>query len=209
MKHSAAIRVRPRLIAFALAVTAIAVAASVGTGAASTAPGASISLHGSGVRGGGDAAFAFSVKAHTPADSVGVYGTFSGTFPQIPSLESANPLATFSGVVTCLQATAGRPNTVTYGGIVTSGFGYDLTSPVGISQNQQDLAGDWFVTTVQDPARNQPDTIGSVAWGDRSFYTSLGYTSFSSVCDNPLAAQGTTNQDPLLSGDIHIRPHTS
>jgi hypothetical protein len=117
-------------------------------------------------------------------------------------------LATFSGVVTCLQR-SGSGDTVTYGGIVTSGFGYDLTNPGPISQNQRDLAGDWFVASLADPAGSQPDTMGSVVWGDRAFYTSLGYTSFSSVCDNPEAAQGTTNQLPLLSGDIHIGPPTS
>jgi hypothetical protein len=198
---------------------AVAGTASVGTGAASAAPGASIALNGSGVRGGGAAAFAFSVHASTPADSAGVYGTFSGTFPQTPSLESANPLATFSGVVTCLQSSG---NTVTYGGIITLGYGYDLVSnqPSPISQNERDLAGDFFVTTVADPAGSQPDTIGSVVWGDRAYYTTpnfftapdgsfVNYSSFSSVCNNPEATQGTANQSPLLSGDIHIGPPTS
>jgi hypothetical protein len=205
----------------AVAVTAIAVAASVGTGAASTAPGASIALNGSGTRAAGIPASAlmFSVNAHTPADSVGVYGTFSLTFPEIQGLETANPLATFSGVVTCLQR-SGSGDTVTYGGIVTSGFGYDLTSLSSISPNQRDLAGDWFVTTVTDPAGTQPDTIGSVTWGDRAFFTTqnlftapdgsyVNYTSFSDVCNNPEPAQGTANQSPLLSGDIHIGPPTS
>jgi hypothetical protein len=191
MKRPTASRVRPRLIMFALAVTAIAIAAPVSIGAASTNPGDHIEVMGSGVR-TGSVPFTFSLNAHTPAHSVGVYGTFSGSFPG---------LVQFSGEVTCLKASGGI---VTVGGVITEGYGIDPSGPGGYGQGPRDLTGDWFFTTVQDPPGDQPDTMGLNQWGDRSFYTSLGYTSFSSVCDNPYPAVGGTTQLPLSSGDIHI-----
>jgi hypothetical protein len=45
--------------------------------------------------------------------------------------------------------------------------------------------------------------MGHNAWGDRSFFTSQGYPSLSSICANATTVLGTT-QFPLTSGDIHI-----
>lgn len=45
--------------------------------------------------------------------------------------------------------------------------------------------------------------MGYVDWGDRGYFASEGFSSFASLCDNPVADLGTT-QFPLSSGDIKI-----
>jgi hypothetical protein len=191
-RFKTALRARPRLIALGLAVTAVAIAAPLGAGAASSSTGAPIVVLGSGVRSPND--FVFTINAHTPADSVGVYGTFSGDYPSLPS----NVAPDFSGVVTCLHAGG---NTVTVGGIITQGAGVD-----GPNYNvPNDLAGDWYFAIVQDPPGGQPDTMSGNSFGPRSYFTSLGYTSFSSVCNNATAdPEIGTSHNLLTSGDIHI-----
>lgn len=108
-------------------------------------------------------------------------------------------VATFSAEVTCLQVSG---NTATIGGVVTAGYGYDDNFA-----SQNDLTGDWFITTVQDnshqPNGSPLDTMGLIDWGDRAYFASEGFNSFTSLCDNPAADIGTA-QFPLNSGDIII-----
>jgi hypothetical protein len=152
--------------------------------------------------------FTFSVRATSPARPDGAYGTFSGSFPHDPffrdGVSAPGDFATFSGDVTCLQVSG---DTATIGAVITSGYGYDsVTTGDGLSQDQRDLTGDWFITTAQDPkGQDAPDRIGYVDWGDGTYFTtaSYGYTSFSPMCSDPAADLGTA-QFPLASGDIRI-----
>jgi hypothetical protein len=186
----------------AAAITAAAAAGVLGASApsfASTGAGAHVS--GSGVRSAssaGDVPFTFSFNAiAAPAPSDGVYGTFSGSFPHDAPFPAPGPFATFHGAVTCLRVSGDK---ATIGGVFTSGYGYDDT----YTQGHRDLTGDWFVTTVQDPAATgSPDTMGYIDWGDRSYFADQGFKSFVSLCDNPAADLGTA-QFPLSSGDIKI-----
>jgi hypothetical protein len=132
-----------------------------------------------------------------PAPSDGVYGTFSGSFPYDAPFPAPGPFATFHGAVTCLKVSG---DNATIGGVLTSGYGYDDTYTHG----HRDLTGDWFITTVQDPAATgSPNTMGYIDWGDRSYFANQGFKSFVSLCDNPAADLGTA-QFPLSSGDIKI-----
>jgi hypothetical protein len=47
--------------------------------------------------------------------------------------------------------------------------------------------------------------MGYIAWGDRTYFTTAGYgyTSFSSMCNDPTADLGTA-QFPLASGAIRV-----
>jgi hypothetical protein len=151
--------------------------------------------------------FTFSVHATSPVRRDGTYGTFSGSFPHDPyfrnGASASGDFANFSADVTCVQVSG---DTATIGGIITSGYGYDgVTVGDGFSQDQVDLAGDWFITTAQDPRGGSPDTMGYVDWGDRTYFTTAGYgyTSFSSMCNDPAADLGTA-QFPLASGDMGI-----
>jgi hypothetical protein len=145
--------------------------------------------------------FTFSFDARALAPPSGVNGTFSGSFPHdpfAPCCQAPGDFATFTGTVTCLRVNG---DTATVGGRFTSGFGYDGfydTPP-------HNLAGDWFITQVQDPGGNAPDTLGYMDWGSRAYFLSAGYgySSFDSMCDNPEADLGTS-QFPLSYGDISI-----
>lgn len=169
-----------------------------------------IHVIGAGVRAAipGDPAsqFTFSIDARSAsAQANGVKGTFSGSFMRDALFRTASGnFATFSGVVTCLQVNG---NMTTIGGVITSGYGYDsdLSGPEGFSQDKRDLTGDWFITTAQDPKGNEsPDTLGFVDWGERAYFVAIGFSSFRSLCNNPVADLGT-DQFPLVSGDIKIR----
>jgi hypothetical protein len=195
-------------MALSVAITAITLAGPVNAGAATSTNGDH--AIGSGVRAASsstDVPFTFSVHAVSPARPGGVYGTFSGSFPHDPffrdRVSAPGDFATFSGDVTCLQVSG---DTATIGGVITSGYGYDgVTTGDGFSQDQVDLAGDWFITTAQDPYGGSTDTMGYIDWGDRTYFTTAGYgyTSVSSMCNDPTADLGTA-QFPLASGDIRI-----
>jgi hypothetical protein len=185
-------------IVLILAVAAIAITAPVNAGAASSDPPNAVRVSGSGVRAAssaGDVPFTFSLDATTAALGHGATGTFSGSFPHDPAFPAPGNFSTFSGVVTCLQVDG---DTATIGGIITSGYGYDdnFTSP-------SNLAGDWFITTVQDPEDGAPDTMGYNDYGDRTYFATQGFSTFDSLCDNPAGDLGTS-QFPLVSGDITI-----
>jgi len=79
-----------------------------------------------------------------------------------------------------------------------SGYGYDDNFV-----SQSNLAGDRFITTVQDSGDGSPDTMGYNDYGDRTYFASQGFSTFDSLCDNPAGDLGTS-QFPLLSGDITI-----
>ena len=169
-----------------------------------------IHVIGAGVRAAvpGDPAsqFTFSFDAWSAsAEPNGVEGAFSGSFQRDALFRTApGNFATFSGVVTCLQV---KGDMTTIGGVITSGYGYDsdLRGPEGFSQDKRDLSGDWFITTAQDPKGNESaDTVGYVDWGDRAYFVAIGFSSFGSLCNNPVADLGT-DQFPLVSGDIKIR----
>lgn len=214
MKRSTSSHVGKTLILFGLAIAALTLAAPLAAGAAASASTDAISVTGSGVRGGvpGDpaATFAFSFDARTPPTGSSVVdGTFDGSFPHDPNFRNGvsapGNFATFSGAVSCLQLNGG---TATIGGIITSGYGYDgdPSTPDLFSLNQHDLAGDWFIAVAQDlKGGKTPDTIGFVDWGDSNYFLNAGYgyTSFTSMCDDPAADLGTA-QFPLLSGDLNI-----
>ena len=195
---------RPRLSALALVITVLTLTGSLVAGAASATPPGAAYVSGSGVRAPSsatDVPFTFSFDARTLAPPNGINGTFSGSFPHDPfasCCQAPGDFATFSGQVTCLQVSG---DTATIGGRITSGYGYDgfYDTP------QHNLAGDWFITQVQDPGGEAPDTMGYVDWGNRDYFLSAGYgyTSFDSMCDDPAADNGTT-QFPLSSGDITI-----
>jgi hypothetical protein len=195
---------RRRVSALGLAVSVIALASAAAAGPAFAAPQGAIYVSGSGVRAPSsttDVPFTFAFDARTLAPPNGVNGTFSGSFPHdpiTPCCQAPGDFATFSGTVTCLQVGG---NTATIGGIITSGYGYDGFYNTG----QHKLAGDWFITQVQDPSGDAPDTLGYIDWGNRAYFLSAGYgyTSFDSMCDNPQADLGT-DQFPLNSGDITI-----
>lgn len=185
----------------AAAITAAAPLGLIGMSAPSFAStGAGTHVRGSGVRSAssaGDVPFTFSFNAiTTPASSDGVHGTFSGSFPHDAPFPAPGNFATFHGTVTCLKV---HGDTATIGGVLTSGYGYDDT----YTQGQRDLTGDWFITTVQDPASGSPDTMGYIDWGDRGYFANQGFSSFASLCDNPAADIGTA-QFPLSSGDVKI-----
>jgi hypothetical protein len=185
----------------AVAITAAATLSLLGISAPSFASiGAAAHVRGAGVRSpssAGDVPFTFSFNATaTPASSDGVYGTFSGSFPHDPPFPAPGNFATFHGAITCLKVSGDK---ATIGGVFTSGYGYDDT----YRQGHRDLTGDWFITTVQDPASGAPDTMGYIDWGDRGYFAHQGFSSFASLCDNPAADLGT-NQFPLSSGDIKI-----
>jgi hypothetical protein len=212
MKRSTHSHVRKPYLLW-LAATSIALAGPVTAAAASKSGADPIRVTGTGVRAGipGDPTpFMFSFDAAAPAASNGMYGTFSGSFPHDPyfrnGVSAPGNFATFSGVVTCLQFNG---ETATIGGIFTSGYGYtgDPTTPDLFSQDQRDLVGNWFIATAQDPKSDKsPDTIGFVDWGDSNYFLSAGYgyTSFTSMCNDPAADLGTS-QFPLASGDLNIR----
>jgi hypothetical protein len=189
-------------IRLAAAITAAATLGLLGASApsfASTGTGTHVS--GSGVRSAsssGDVPFTFSFNAiATPAPSDGVYGTFSGSFPHDAPFPAPGKFATFHGAVTCLKVNGDK---ATIGGVLISGYGYDDT----YTQGHRDLTGDWFITTIQDPATaGSPDTMGYIDWGDRGYFASQGFSSFDSLCGNPAADLGTA-QFPLSSGDIKI-----
>jgi len=196
-------RVRRFSIWLCLAVAAGATIGVVDASAASSVPqvkGTQVS--GSGVRAPSsatDVPFTFSFDAiANPASTNGIYGTFSGTFPHDALFSAPGDFASFQGVVTCLQVTGDQ---ATIGGVVTSGYGYDDFYTNG----QNDLTGDWFITTVQDPADaaggQSTDTMGYLDWGDRGYFASVGYATFGSLCANPIPDL-TTAQFPLSSGDI-------
>jgi hypothetical protein len=165
---------------------------------------------GSGVRAAvpGDPAsqFTFSFDARSAsAQANGVEGTFSGSFMRDALFRTApGNFASFAGVVTCLQVNG---DMATIGGVITSGYGYDsdLSGPEGFSQDKRDLTGDWFITTAQDPKRNESlDALGYVDWGDRAYFVAIGFSSFSALCNDPVPDLGTA-QFPLVSGDLKIR----
>lgn len=200
------------LIFLSLAVTAIILAGPLNATAAAASSSGKIRVIGSGVRAPSsatDVPFTFEVDAATPAAAGGVYGSFSGSFPNDPFFRGGDSapgnFATISGVVACLQISG---HTATIGGVITSGTGYDsVTTGDGFSQVQVDLAGDWFITTLQDPrGERSPDTVGYVDWGSRDYFTAAGYgyTSFTSMCNDPAADLGTA-QFPLITGDLKIR----
>jgi hypothetical protein len=174
------------------------------SGVSSAAAGATKRVSGAGVRSAssaGDVPFTFAFNAIVnPAPSNGVYGTFSGSYPHDTPFPAPGNFATFQGVVTCLQVDGSE---ATIGGIITSGYGYDDL----YNQGQNDLTGDWFITTVQDnirqPGGSPPDTMGYNDWGDRAYFASQGINSFTSLCDDPAADLGTA-QFPLSSGDITV-----
>ena len=185
----------------AVAITAAAALSLLGTSAASFAStGAATHVRGAGVRSpdaAGDVPFTFSFNAiATPAPSDGIYGTFSGSFPHDAPFPAPGNFATFHGAINCLKVSGDQ---ATIGGVLTSGYGYDDT----FAQGHRDLTGDWFITTVQDPASGAPDTMGYIDWGDRGYFANGGFSSFASLCDNPAADLGT-NQFLLSSGDIQI-----
>ena len=183
---------------------AIAAAAPLGL-LATSAPafastGAGPHVYGSGVRSAssaGDVPFTFSFNAiATPALSNRVYGTISGSFPHDAPFPAPGNFATFRGAVTCLKVSGDK---ATIGAVLTSGYGYDDT----YTQGQHNLAGDWFITTVQDPPSGAPDTMGYIDWGDSGYFASQGFSSFAALCDNPTPDLGTA-QFPLNSGDIKV-----
>jgi hypothetical protein len=185
-------------VMLSLVVAAIAIAAPASAGAASSSTPNAIRVSGSGVRAAssaGDVPFTFSFNATTAALGHGATGTFSGMFPHDPAFPAPGNFSTFSGVVTCLQVNGDQ---ATVGGLITSGYGYDdnFTS-------QTNLAGDWFITTVQDPKNGEPDTMGYNDYGDPRYFATQGFSTFDSLCDNPTGDIGTS-QFPLLSGDITI-----
>jgi hypothetical protein len=189
-------------IRFATALTAAATAAVLGASAPSLAStGTGTHVRGSGVRSASsanDVPFTFSFNAiTTPARLHGIYGTFYGKFPHDPPFQAPGNFATFHGAITCLKVSGHK---ATIGGVLTSGYGYDDT----FTQGHRDLTGDWFITTVRDPApAGSPDTMGYIDWGDRSYFASQGFRSFDALCGNPAADIGT-KQFPLNSGDIKI-----
>jgi hypothetical protein len=198
-------RARRTATRLALAVAALtAVSLYSATSASFASAGAATRVSGAGVRSASsaeDVPFTFAFDAITnPAPSNGVYGTFSGSFPHDTPFPAPGNFATFQGAVTCLQVTGTK---ATIGGVITSGYGYDDF----YNQGQNDLTGDWFITTIQDnskqPAGSPADTMGYDDWGDRAYFASQGFNSFTSLCDDPAADIGTA-QFPLSSGDIII-----
>ena len=189
-------------IRLAVAITVAAAIGLLGASApsfASTNAGAHV--RGSGVRAptsSGDVPFTFSFRATAPpARSDGLYGTFFGVFPHDAPFPAPGNFATFHGAVTCLKVSG---HSATIGGVITSGYGYDDT----FKQGHRDLTGDWFITTLRDPAATgSPDTMGYIDWGDRGYFANQGFSSFASLCDDPAADLGTA-QFPLRSGDIKI-----
>jgi hypothetical protein len=212
MKRLISSRVANALIALAAAISAITLSTAVSASAATSSSVGKTRVIGSGIRAASsstDVPFTFSVDATTPAASNGIYGTFSGSFPNDPNFRNGNSapgnFATFSGVVACLRVNG---DSATIGGVITSGYGYDsaLTSD-GFSQDQVDLTGDWFITTAHDQRGEQaPDTVGFVDYGSRDYFTNAGYgyTSFTSMCGDPTADLGNA-QFPLVTGDLDIR----
>ena len=178
--------------------TAISTTAAGNAGAASSNSPNVVRVTGSGVRAAssaGDVPFTFSFDARTPARGEAATGTFSGQYPHDPAFPAPGNFSTFSGVVTCLQVNG---DMATIGGIITSGYGYDENFV-----SQSNLAGDRFITTVQDSGDGSPDTMGYNDYGDRTYFASQGFSTFDSLCDNPAGDLGTS-QFPLLSGDITI-----
>jgi hypothetical protein len=198
-----ATRIRRSSTWLALAATGLATAGMLGaSGTSFAATGTGSRVRGAGVRSAssaGDVPFTFAVDATTPAAD-GDYGTFSGSFPHDAPFPAPGNFASFHAVVTCLQVSG---DDATIGGVVISGYGYDDN----YDQGQRDLAGDWFITTVHSSTNqrfgNPPDTMGYIDWGDRAYFASEGFNSFTSLCNNPAADLGTA-QFPLSSGQVSV-----
>jgi hypothetical protein len=157
---------------------------------------------GSGVRAAApdDVPFTFWFDATTLDSPNRVLGYFSGSWPHLDIYTEPGDFATLFGVVTHLAVTG---NHATIAGILTSGYGYDND----FEEGHRELAGDWFMFSAEDhgdPEDGVPtDTVGFADWGDREYFTRLGYPTFLSMCDNPTAILETT-QFPLISGQITI-----
>jgi hypothetical protein len=196
------IHLRPTRFRFVLAITSLATIGVLHVAeAGSAAAGQGVHVSGAGVRSAssaGDVPFTFSFDAS--ATQAGEHGTFTGSFPHDAPYTAPGDFASFQAVVTCLETNG---DTVTIGGVVTSGFGYDDY----YLQGQQDLTGDWFITTVQGKRDAAGDgsrgTMGYLDWGDRGYFASEGFGSFDSLCDDPTADLGTA-QFPVSSGAIKI-----
>ena len=157
---------------------------------------------GSGVRAAApdDVPFTFAFDASTVGSSDGILGHFSGSWPHLDIYPEPGDFVTLSGVVTHL-AVADKHATIA--GIITFGYGYDND----FDEGHHDLAGDWIIFTAEDhgePTIDGPvDTMGFADWGDRQYFTGIGYPTFSAMCDNADAVL-TTTQFPLISGQITI-----
>lgn len=179
----------------ALVILAGAAAASLALTQAATSSGPPAVVTGSGVRGfPGGTGVTFSFAASSIALPGGVYGTFTW---------SHAGTVTATMVVTCLQVSG---KTATIGGVVTSGYGLDGD---GATESNEDLTGDWVITTVQDNGRPvngvSPDKMGYIDWSDRTGWQESGFPTFQSVCNDPADAIGDTTMFSLTSGDITIR----